>query len=164
MFGFYTVVPYQLKKSELIYQLLFPQQYRSLPQRRLLLNIFRSIHTVCFSVLLGGLYFGQTDTVLKSWAVAVIISGVCLFLLDLYASAVVLFEIRGFTVLIKVILLAIALLLPADGQFNLLVLVIIFSSFISHSPRWLRHKSLLPAGILQRLAPQDEKIKRGSDR
>ena len=92
---------------------------------------------------------------------AVIISGVCLFLLDLYGSAVVLFEVRGFTVLVKLLLLLIALFLPAQVQFKLLVIVIVFSTFISHSPRWLRHKSLLPAQILRRFAPQDEKIRRG---
>jgi hypothetical protein len=107
--------------------------------------------------MLGGLYFDQTMPELNPWAVGVIISGVGLFLVDMYGSGVVLFEVRGFTVLVKIILLSTALLLPPDDQFKLLVVVIIFSSFVSHSPRWLRHKNLLPVVWLARLAPQDGK-------
>jgi hypothetical protein len=153
---------YQLKQSGLLHQLIFPRHYRSLPQRRLVLNIFRSIHILCFSILLGGLYFDQAITDLNAWAFSVIISGVSLFLVDLYGSGIVLFEVRGFTVLIKIILLAIALRLAPTAQFNMLVIVIIFSSFISHSPRWLRHKNLLPVVWQEKLAPEDEKSARGT--
>ncbi len=148
---------YQLKKSGLIHQLIFPRHYRSLPQRRLVLNIFRSIHILCFSILVGGLYFDQAMSDLNPWALSVIISGVGLFLVDMYGSGVVLFEVRGFTVLVKIILLTIGLLLPPVDQFKLLVVVIIFSSFVSHSPRWLRHKNLLPVAWQEKLAPEDGK-------
>jgi hypothetical protein len=146
-----------LKKSGLIHQLIFPRHYRSLPQRRLLLNIFRSIHILCFSILVGGLYFNQAISELNFWALSVVFSGVALFLIDIYGSGVVLFEVRGFTVLIKVILLIIAFLLPPAEKFNLLVVVIIFSSFVSHSPRWLRHKNLLPVAWQKNLSPEDGK-------
>jgi hypothetical protein len=146
-----------LKKSGLIHQLIFPRHYRSLPQRRLLLNIFRSIHILCFSILVGGLYFNQAISELNFWALSVVFSGVALFLIDIYGSGVVLFEVRGFTVLIKVILLIIAYLLPPAEKFNLLVVVIIFSSFVSHSPRWLRHKNLLPVAWQKNLSPEDGK-------
>jgi hypothetical protein len=146
-----------LKKTGLLHQLIFPRHYRSLPQRRLVLNVLRSIHIICFSILVGGLYFDQSISDLNIWALSAIISGVGLFLVDLYATGVVLFEVRGFTVFIKIILLAITLLLPPAEKFNLLVVVIIFSSFVSHSPRWLRHKNLLPVTWLKKLAPQDEK-------
>ena len=159
--GFSRHPNYPLKKSGRIHHFLFPQQYRELPQRRLLLNVFRSIHIICFSILLGGLYYGQATETLNNWAWAALFSGVCLFLLDVYTSAVVLFEIRGLTVLIKVAMLAASLLLPADGQFNMLVVVIIFSSFVSHSPRWLRHKCLLPDRLLQQFAPQNVKARKG---
>jgi TM2 domain-containing membrane protein YozV len=148
---------YQLKKTGVIHQLIFPRHYRSLPQRRLLLNIFRSIHILCFSILVGGLYFDQSISALNLWALSVIISGVALFLVDFYGSGVVLFEVRGFTVFIKIILLIIAYLLPPAERFNLLVVVIIFSSFVSHSPRWLRHKTLLPVAWLENLSPEDGK-------
>ncbi len=146
-----------MKKFGLIHQLIFPRHYRSLPQRRLLLNIFRSIHILCFSILVGGLYFNQAISELNFWALSVVFSGVALFLIDIYGSGVVLFEVRGFTVLIKVILLIIAFLLPPAEKFNLLVVVIIFSSFVSHSPRWLRHKNLLPVAWQKNLSPEDGK-------
>jgi hypothetical protein len=151
-----------LKTTDYFHSLLFPEQYRSLPQRRLLLNVFRSIHILCFSILIGGLYFNQPLIQLNAWALALIVSGVCLFLIDLYGSAIVLFEVRGITVLVKVLLLALTLALPADKKFNMLVLVMVFSTFISHSPRWLRHKNLLPEVLLKKLAPQDGKISRVS--
>lgn len=90
------------------------------------------------------------------WASGTLLSGVGLFLVDLYGSGIVLFEIRGVSVMIKILLLIVAFQLPAQAQFNLLVLVIIFSSFVSHSPRWLRHKNLLPSNWLKHLAPQEE--------
>lgn len=151
-----------MKKSGLIHQLIFPKHYRSLPQRRLVLNIVRSLHILCFSILIGGLYFDQAVTELKLWALSVIISGVGLFLIDLYGSGIVLFEVRGFTVLIKVILLIIASLLPQAAQFNVLLIVVIFSSFVSHSPRWLRHKNLLPVVWQEKLAPIADKKFRDS--
>jgi hypothetical protein len=151
-----------LKKSSFILQALFPQHFRSLPQRRLLLNIFRSIHILCFSILFGGLYFDQAVNLLNLWALGVVGSGICLFLIDIYGSGVVLFEIRGFTVLIKIILLSIAFVLPPDRQFDTLALVIIFSSFISHSPRWIRHRSLLPKAWLKHIAPIEEETAKDS--
>jgi hypothetical protein len=154
--GFAGKIAFHLKKTGLLHQLLFPKTFRSLPHRRLLLNVLRSIHILCFSVVLGGLYFNKSSEELALWATGTVLSGVSLFLVDLYGSGVVLFEIRGVSVMIKILLLIIALQLPTQAQFNLLVVVIVFSSFVSHSPRWLRHKNLLPSNWLKHLAPQEE--------
>lgn len=148
---------YQLKPSDFLHRLVFPRHFRSLPQRRLVLNVLRSIHIICFSILLGGFYFDQAISQLNLWALSVLLSGVGLFLVDLYGSAIVLFEVRGLTVLIKIMLLLIALPLAPADQFKLLIIVVIISSFVSHSPRWLRHKNVLPSVWRDKLSPLDEK-------
>lgn len=145
-----------MKKPGRIQQFFFPVYFRNLPQRRLILNILRSIHILCFSILLGGVFFNQPASLLTGWMYAVVLSGIGLFLVDLYSSSIVLFEVRGLTVLIKVMLLLVAMPLEQPGQFTVLVVVVIFSSVVSHSPRRLRHKNLLPQALRQKYAPVEE--------
>lgn len=127
-----------------IHRLLFPQEFREIPHRRLILNVFRSLHILCFSIFLGGFFFGQEPGMLNSWYVGTIVSGLGLFAIDLYSSFVMLFEVRGISVMLKIILLLALPLLHDLNQLWLLMLLVIFSSFSSHSSRKLRHKNLLP--------------------
>lgn len=125
-------------------RLLFPQTFREVPHRRLILNVFRSLHILCFSVFLGGFFFNQPATVLNGWYAGAILSGLILFSIDLYSSFIMLFELRGMSVLIKILVLLMLPLLDYQGQLWVIMLVVVFSSFVSHSSRKLRHKNLLP--------------------
>ena len=137
--------------SHPLLNLLFPAQRRHLARRRLWQGLLRALHIVCFSLLTGGLFVGQSVDGLYPWLLGTVISGLLLLALDMYSSCFVLFEVRGISVLIKIPLVAV---LPAvDEQFalGLLILLIVLSTLVSHATRGLRHRCLAPMAWRQRL-------------
>ncbi|MBT3205538.1 MAG: hypothetical protein HOM14_20485 [Gammaproteobacteria bacterium] len=133
-----------------IRSLLFPQHYRQVPHRRLILNILRAAHLLSISILVGGIFFHIEPNLLTPWLIATVTTGLGLFMLDLYESFDTLFEIRGVSVLIKILLLLCIPVVNENNQTLLLIVVIIFSSFVSHSTRRLRHKNYLPVTLQQK--------------
>ena len=129
-------------KNKLI-RLLFPVEIREFPQQRLVLNALRAIHIVCFSILVGGIFFNQPSEFLYSWTIAVILSGFGMFALDLYNSFIALFEIRGIFILIKINMLVLIPLTDGWLQLSILFLILIFSSYISHTTRKIRHFNVM---------------------
>lgn len=136
--------------SDSIRRVLFPAHMRQVPYRRVVLNIFRALHILCFSVLVGGVFFQQSAEILQQWLIGVMFSGLALFLLDLYGSFIILFEVRGVSVSIKLLMLLSMPMLEQASQFWLLMLIIIFSAFVAHSTRRIRHKNLLPVAWQQK--------------
>jgi hypothetical protein len=125
-------------------QLIFPETTRNFPYQRLVLDLLRSTHILCVSILLGGLYFLPDAAQLKYWLAGVIASGCGLLAVEIYRSGAVLFEVRGITVLSKLALLLYLPQLPVSSQIVLLMLLVFVSSLSSHSSRRIRHHSLLP--------------------
>ncbi len=137
---------------------LFPKTFREMPHRRLILNTLRSAHLLCICFMVGGVYFQQDKAELALWIAAVVITGLGMFLVDLYGSCIILLEIRGAGVLIKLLLLAGIPFLDKENQILLLVVVIILSSFISHGARQFRHKRIIPQSFQDHFGlPGDDK-------
>jgi len=134
-----------------LHKLLFPDNPRPVPHRRLWLNVFRAMHILCFSVYVGGLYFDRSGVVLQAWFAGILLSGLALWAIDLYSSCILLFEVRGVSVMVKILLLLSLPLLSSQAQLWLLMLLLVFSSLASHSSRKIRHKMLLPLPWLRRL-------------
>ena len=141
---------------------LFPTQSREVPHRRLILNILRSCHIIFFSLLLGALFFEPTDHTLRFWIIGVILSGLGMLLIDMFGSCIILFEVRGLSVLVKIALLACLPLLSGQAQVYLVLLIIVFSTFISHSAKGIRHRNLMPQATQVKYAfkelPAKEKL------
>lgn len=140
---------------------LFPREMRPFPYRRPLLNLFRALHILCLGIYLGGLYFGQDMAMLSGWYYGIVISGLGLLLVDLYSSCMMLFEVRGITVLTKLIMLLSLPLFQVQVQIALLVLLIFLSSLVAHASRNLRHRNLLPASWQARLGVEPLAKSRG---
>lgn len=85
----------------------------------------------------------------------VVITGLAMFMVDLYGSFIALFEVRGISILIKILLLMCIPYVNEDAQIALFIIVIIFSSFVSHSTRRVRHKSFMSLAFNQKYGPQD---------
>jgi len=136
-------------------RLLFPRQFRDLPHRRLILNLLRSTHIVCFSLLIGGLYYELPAEQWRPWLAGAVLSGFSLFAVDLYGSFLALFEVRGVSVLLKLGMLSLLPLLQGDARIGWLIFIIFFSSMISHSTRRFRHHSLAPAAFVRKYQPRD---------
>ena len=117
----------------------FPERFRGFKHRRVVLNVLRAIHILCLSILVGGFFFEQHETMLQPWFVGTLLSGLGLFAIDLYGSCIALFEVRGISVLLKLGVLALLPLFESESQLFLFIALIIFSSLISHGTRRLRH-------------------------
>ncbi|CAA6804172.1 MAG: Unknown protein [uncultured Thiotrichaceae bacterium] len=130
--------------------LLFPHEYRVFPHQRTVANVLRAMHILCFSILVGGLFFDQPYEFLFPWTMAVIMSGLSLFAIDLFSSCIALFEIRGVAIVIKVLLLLFIPLTEGGLQLLILFMVVIFASLISHASRSIRHFNIMPTSFQQK--------------
>ncbi len=136
---------------------LFPKTFREFPHRRLVLNGLRALHILCLSILVGGFFFEQDQSLLKPWFVGTLVSGLGIFLIDLYGSCIALFEVRGISVLVKLGMLGLLPLLERKEQLLLLVALIIFSSLLSHSTRSLRHRNFMSKRFQKRHGVREQK-------
>ena len=143
-------------------QTLFPTTMRHVPQRRLWLNLLRALHILSVSVVVGGVYFEVDTSQLYVWLIAMVLSGFGMFMIDLYASCFMLFELRGAAMVIKLLIVICLPFVEQSVQVGLLVLVLLLSALISHSRRRLRHYCLLPSHLAARLRPADAKAARAS--
>ena len=141
-------------------QILFPTTMRNVPQRRLWLNLLRALHILSVSVVVGGVYFAVDSSQLYAWVIAMVLSGFGMFLIDLYASCFMLFELRGAAMVVKLLIVICLPFVAQSVQLVLLVLVLLLSALISHSRRRLRHHCLLPSHLAARLRPADAKAVR----
>lgn len=138
-----------------IRSLLFPQTFRSFAYRHWVLNGLRALHILCLCLLVGGYFFAQPAYELQPWLVGSLLSGLGIFVIDLYGSCIALFELRGINVLIKLGLICLLPFLARDSQLLLLVFLVISSSLLSHSRRSLRHWSYMSREFQQRYGPRD---------
>lgn len=145
-------------------KLLFPAQPRNFPYQRLVLDLLRSAHILCVSILLGGLYFRPEAAQLKYWLAGVIASGCGLLAVEIYRTGAVLFEVRGITVLCKLALLLYLTNLSPSSQLVLLMLLVFVSSLSSHSSRRIRHHSLLPRPWRETLNLPEQPVKKNQAR
>ncbi len=129
-------------------RLLFPQPPRAPRPRRGLRIALRTAHILTAGVLLGGHVFAVPTAALEPWLWLAVVSGVLLFATDLYASFVVLFELHGLAVLLKLILLA---LVPVfwEQRVALLIMMLIVGGIVSHLPGRWRHKLVVCRGRLE---------------
>lgn len=126
-----------------IHGLLFPPTFRVFRYRHWILNTLRAVHILCLCPLVGGVFFGQDVSALSPWLIGTLVSGLGIFVIDLYGSCIALFEIRGLSVLIKLGLIGLLPFLTQGNQLLLLTFLIFASSLLSHGRHSLRHKSFM---------------------
>ena len=97
----------------------------------------RTLHLLAVAGLGGGILFAlEKDLWLTYWWLA-LASGTLMMLMDMLANRVWLVQIRGITIIVKLLLL---LLLGFDPAWDrlLLVVMIVMSAVISHAPGKVR--------------------------
>ena len=129
---------------------LFPVRYRYLPFNRWINLSLRSLHILSFSVLTGGHFFDQSIVALTPWLHAVLVTGGLMVAIELYGSFTFLIELRGLSVLLKILLLA-AIPWFWDLRFGILALIIILASVTSHMQGKYRHISIISPAVIARL-------------
>ena len=101
----------------------------------------RTFHILAVAGVGGGIFFGlDKDLWLSYWWLA-LATGTLLMLIDMISNPVWLLQVRGLTVLLKLVLLGFLGRYP-DWDVFLLVIIIIISAVISHAPGKLRYYSI----------------------
>lgn len=132
-----------------VFRVFFPVKRRFLPFQRELNITLRSIHILCFSVLVGGHFFQQPVDQLTPWLWATVGSGCLMIVIELSGSFSFLIEVRGISVVVKTLLLA---LVPYfwEERLWMFVAIIFIASVTSHMRGKYRHLSVISEERLNR--------------
>ena len=119
----------------------------TVPVKRWTKISLRTLHLLSVAGVGGGVLFGlEKDLWINYWWLA-LASGALMMLLDIISNRVWLVQIRGVSIFLKLILLALLGVYPGlDGY--LLTVVIIISAVISHAPGKLRYYSLYHGKVI----------------
>lgn len=101
----------------------------------------RTLHLLSIAGVGGGILFGLEKELWDSYWWLAIVSGGLMMLMDMVANPVWILQVRGFAIMVKLLLLLLLLDYPQWGSF-ILVLIIVMSGVISHAPGKLRYYSL----------------------
>jgi hypothetical protein len=121
----------------LLRRLLIPSQPRTFPGERWVNIALRCLHLVGVAGVGGGFLFDLEPARWLAFWHLTIYSGVLLTLLYLWGSALWLLQIKGLAIVLKVLLLAVAVAVPA-WRGEVFILVIILSGLIAHAPGEVR--------------------------
>lgn len=143
-----------------IHRLLFPASYREFYGQRLLLNLCRGLHLLFVGILIGGIFFNISNEFLQIWILGVLLSGLTMFFIESFSSCIYLFEIRGIVIVFKILVLSILTQLPDEYHFPVLVALLLFSSFFSHSPRSIRHASYMSDDFNKKYGLTEDRLNR----
>ena len=116
----------------------FPNNPRLFPGQRGINILLRAAHLVGVAGIGGGFLFSLDEALWRPWWWLTLSSGVLLTLLYLYSDGRWLLQLKGQVILLKLMLLALAIIVPT-WQAELFVLVIILSALIAHAPGTVRN-------------------------
>ena len=102
---------------------------------------FRTLHLLAVAGVGGGILFGLDKDLWFSYWWLAMATGTVMMLIDMISNPVWLLQVRGLTVLLKLILIGLLGRYPGYESF-LLVVVIVISAVISHAPGKLRYYSV----------------------
>jgi hypothetical protein len=115
------------------------EQHHSFPGRRLAVNALRIVHVAGLALLAASLLGGASDLPLA--AGTMLISGLGIIALDVWANPAWLRQVAGIATLFKLGL--VALLFSGDAvRVPLFWIVLVFSVALSHAPGSVRHRRL----------------------
>jgi hypothetical protein len=110
----------------------------SIPYSRVWSILFRTLHLLAISILVGGHAFNAPIDPLRPMLYLAIASGVGMALIEAYPSWRALFQGWGILVMIKLALLC-AIPFAWSHRFAILVVVLVIASVGSHMTKQMRH-------------------------
>jgi hypothetical protein len=122
--------------------ILSPRVGHAIPYARYWNILFRTLHLIAISLLVGGHAFGASTGQLRLLLYGAIVTGVGMAVVDAYPSFQFLHQGWGLFLLLKLTLLCV---IPFAWSYRLpiLIAVIVIGSVGSHMPRKFRHYSLI---------------------
>ena len=123
-------------------RLLFPARPRQFAGERWINIVLRSLHVLGVAGIGGGFLFSLDESQwLPFWHLTVA-TGAVISLLYIWSSALWLFQLKGASIVLKLVLIGIATVTPS-WRAELFALVIILSGLIAHAPGRVRGHLLL---------------------
>ncbi len=107
----------------------------------------RTLHLLAVVGVGGGILFGLEKSLWFGYWWLALVSGSLIMLIDLISNPVWIVQVRGLTIVLKLILLVFVLLTPDWASF-LFAVIIIISGIISHAPGSLRYYSIYHKKII----------------
>lgn len=107
----------------------------------------RTLHLLAVAGVGGGILFGLDKELWLSYWWLALATGAVMMLIDMISNPVWLLQVRGLTVLLKLILVGLLGRYPGYDSY-LLVIIIVISAVISHAPGKLRYYSVYHRKIL----------------
>lgn len=120
---------------------LFPESSRFFPGQRWVNICLRALHLVGLSGAGYGFLGGGNDFDWNAFLQLTVYSGTAMMLLSIWSNGVWLLQLRGQTILLKLVLLGLILLQPYFHA-ELFIIVIVLSGLISHAPGNTRYYSV----------------------
>lgn len=111
--------------------------------------VLRSLHVVTMGVLLGGVAFAAPPAALRSWIDLAVASGVLLCACDLLGGRMALTQGAGVVMILKLALLALGLVVPAQ-RLGLYLVATFIAGVGSHMPATWRHFSFVAWRVVER--------------
>ncbi len=118
-------------------QMLFPAKARQFRGQRWFDIGLRSIHLVGIVGLGGGFLFHLPSEQYELFWLVTLLSGGLLMLINVWSSAVWLFQVKGQAILLKLVMLYLAGILP-EWDSLLFILIILLSGVVAHAPGKIR--------------------------
>lgn len=101
----------------------------------------RTLHLIGVAGLGAGFFYSGVDNAWHSYFYLTLGTGLILTLLSIWSNGLWLLQLRGQLILLKLLLLLMAMVLPSI-KFELVLLLIVLSSVVSHAPGDVRYYSL----------------------
>ncbi|HID45847.1 MAG TPA: hypothetical protein EYP34_08845 [Chromatiaceae bacterium] len=121
--------------------LLFPESSRFFPGQRWVNISLRTLHLIGLSGSGYGFLANGNDFNSRAFLLLTVYSGVAMMLISIWSNGIWLLQLRGQTILLKLLLLGLIPLQP-DFHAELFITVIILSGLISHAPGNTRYYSV----------------------
>ncbi len=137
---------------------LFPDPSRKIPGKRHLSVLLRSLHLVGIAGLAGHFLFDLAPAQWLPYAIVALGSGGLMVAMELWCDGIWLLQLRGQAILLKLLLLAGAVMIPTLAV-PLFVLIVLISGFFAHAPGKVRYYSLWHGRVVKALRGPDGLIR-----
>jgi len=132
-----------------LYRVIFPNPKRDFKGKRWLKIVLRTIHLIGVAGVGGGVLLNVD---IASWMIYLqltLISGFTYLALELWTNGIFIIQLRGFSIILKLLLLYGLYLYPDSSK--IILAIIIISSVISHAPGNVRYFSIFHGKRLDNL-------------
>ena len=139
-------------------QRLFPDNPRPLPGKRYISLTLRGLHLVGVAGTAGLFLYDLPFERWSLYGLLALATGTLMMLIEIWGDGVWLFQLRGQAVLVKLVLLAVALIWPTLAA-PCFIAVVLISAFFSHAPGKIRYYSLWHGEVVKALRGADGRIR-----